>query len=231
MTNSELPREECNNHTRLPLNVVENLDSIEDWDDRRALQNRWTLAEKGWLIAVEWKETASYGLGAFAAQDIVAGTPLRHGRVGRNLVPIRNAADLRNFLGDAENKDVYQARVRYLSDYLFGSQLYDGQGRRIPGTEGNDDRLHCVLIPGFGTNHSATPNIGLVPAAEGGLETGVTMIAYRDIAKGEELCNDYGLCGDAPAFVLEFAEAQAIPMSFVFRGCNDYVGVAATEDL
>ena len=56
-----------------PVSVVEyfqNKSSSQvDWNDRIALQSMWTLKEKGWKVAVKWKETPC-GVGVFADEDI-----------------------------------------------------------------------------------------------------------------------------------------------------------------
>lgn len=40
------------------------------------LQTKWSNADKGWKVAVEWKKTP-FGAGLFAAQDMDAGTTMR----------------------------------------------------------------------------------------------------------------------------------------------------------
>ena len=62
------------------LPILDSLTSIS-WDDRKALQNAWTLQEKGWLFDIEWKET-KFGLGAFASQHVSKSDPIRVGEFG-----------------------------------------------------------------------------------------------------------------------------------------------------
>ena len=69
-----------------PIDVLSQLRQSDiDWDNREALQSRWTPLEKGWRIQVEWKRTP-FGLGAFAAQDVTRGTILRVGNSHRNVI-------------------------------------------------------------------------------------------------------------------------------------------------
>jgi hypothetical protein len=82
-------------------------DETIDWDDRSGLQNKWTLAEKGWEVQVEWKAstTKEQGIGVFAQERIEPGTILRRGRLGYNLVQFHNVDDIEAFVaagnGDA----------------------------------------------------------------------------------------------------------------------------------
>ena len=89
-----------------------------DWDDRIALQKLWSNREKGWKVDVEWKMTP-VGVGLFAAQDIAAGTILRTGIFGCNLKQLSSIDDIENFCQNGSD-DEYDARLRYVADYLWG---------------------------------------------------------------------------------------------------------------
>jgi hypothetical protein len=75
-------------------------DETIEWDDRPGLQNKWTLAEKGWEVQVEWKMTTTkeQGIGVFAQERIEPGTILRRGRLGYNLVQFHNVDDIEAFV-------------------------------------------------------------------------------------------------------------------------------------
>ncbi|KAL3905760.1 MAG: hypothetical protein SGARI_004309 [Bacillariaceae sp.] len=152
------------------------------------------------------------------------------------MIQFASRQDIDDFLtgGSQETKltkddPEYQARVRYLSDYLFGNHQYkDMDGNPIPGA--TDEWIYCILVPGFGTNHREDPNVKIFNLKVLLLEDdkthskedeGVVMVATRDIPKGEEICNSYSHCGPAPQFVQDFAKEHSVPM--VFPGCNDFV--------
>lgn len=75
-------------------------DETIDWDDRQGLQNKWTLAEKGWEVQVEWKATTTkeHGIGVFAQERIEPGAILRRGRLGYNLVQFHTVDDIEAFV-------------------------------------------------------------------------------------------------------------------------------------
>lgn len=105
--------------TRSLTNTVEiATPPVMDWDDRIALQKSWSNSEKGWKVDVEWKMTP-FGVGLFAAQDIVAGTILRTGVIGCNLKELSSIADIEAFC-QSGREDEYDARLRYVADYLWG---------------------------------------------------------------------------------------------------------------
>jgi hypothetical protein len=92
-----------------------------DWDDRIGLQAKWTNEAKGWKVAVEWRQTP-LGAGLFAAQaGIRAGTVLRVGKTGRNLLPFRCIGDIKAFCkgGNDDDTAVYRSRLLYVKDYLW----------------------------------------------------------------------------------------------------------------
>ena len=194
-----------------PIDVLSQLRQSDiDWDNREALQSRWTPHEKGWRIQVEWKRTP-FGLGAFAAQDVTQGTILRVGKSRRNLIIFSSKQDIVAFLGDPDHPQ-YHPKVRYLSDYLFGNFHPETQ-----------EFTYGILVPGFGTNHSDTPNVQTSHIDGDGSNDDqvISMVAVRDIRQGEELRNSYHACGPAPDFVKEFSEQHQV--SLVFPGCNDFV--------
>jgi SET domain len=163
-----------------------------DWDDRIHLQNQWTLVEKGWSVQVAWKCTKEYGVGLFAAEDIAAETVMRRGIFGYNLFPVKNVKDIERFCrGGIEYDDEsttttssdddaeYQARLRYVSDYLWGfdpQTADDARGypssstgssdsrRSSSSTSTTEDWFFGFWIPGNSLNHDSDPNMVYRPS-------------------------------------------------------------------
>lgn len=196
-------------------------DNSDVWDDRLALQARWTLAQKGWKVAVEWKPTP-LGVGLFAAQTVPAGTLLRTGVWGQNLLPFGSLDDVHAFLGP-ESDDAYQARLRYFKDYLWGfypSHCTDAQGYyqgAKPENNTDDPRLFAMWLPGNGLNHAAVPNTVYTSA-----ENGINLVALTDLTAGEELYDDYRRHGaPPPAWLQGFAARHGVTLNFA--NCNDFV--------
>jgi SET domain len=117
------------------------------WSNRLQMQQLFTLAEKGWQVLVEWKQTPSHGMGVFALQTITAGTTLRMGHLQYNLLQFHNVNDIESFCtandtnrnkreNSNDNNGVnqsheYQERLNYVQDYLWGyypSSLTDDRG-------------------------------------------------------------------------------------------------------
>jgi hypothetical protein len=191
-----------------------------DWDDRIQLQSKWSNEEKGWKVAVQWKETP-YGVGLFSAQHINAGTILRKGCFGRNLLRFETANDIEAFLQDVTNSAESQARLRYVSDYLWGFYAHsDERGYPISLCTDRNNQFVGMWIPGNGLNHDVNPNTVYRPKV-GGLEEGIDLIALTDIAAGDELFDDYRRHGSATTWLLEFAKTKNINLNF--EGCNDFV--------
>mmetsp|Transcript_10352 Transcript_10352/g.15900 ORF Transcript_10352/g.15900 Transcript_10352/m.15900 type:complete len:245 (+) Transcript_10352:209-943(+) len=207
-------------------NVLKETDKLE-WDDRIALQQKWTNEEKGWQCAVEWRET-KYGVGLFSAQNIDAGTVIRVGKNGLNLLQFKNANDLERFIERPSSDSCHSseeeaaARLRYLADYLWGfHRQANEEGYCNVESEKQTDRFFGMWIPGNGLNHNTSPNTVYRAAAEGGTDEGINLVALRDISKGEELYDDYIRHGKAPLWLKEFSVKNNISLNF--GDCNDFV--------
>lgn len=199
-----------------------------DWNDRIGLQEKWfTNQEKGWQVQVKWKMTP-FGVGLFANQDIPGGTILRVGTRGHNLVQFCSVEEIEAFChmeGDADrNSDAdYHARLNYVKDYLWGysPSHTDTQGYDLPSSPlGSENRFYGMWIPGNGLNHSPIPNT-VYRTRKGGIETGIVLVALRDISDDEELFDDYRRHGRAPSWLLEFASTKEVSLNFA--ECNDFV--------
>lgn len=207
-------------------NVLKENGGLE-WDDRIALQQKWTNEEKGWQCAVEWRST-QYGVGLFSTQDIDAGTVIRVGKNGSNLLQFRSIDDIETFiqgsssvsLGGSDEESA--ARLRYVADYLWGFNPHaDERGYYDVESENHIDRFFGMWIPGNGLNHNASPNTVYRAAADGGTNEGINLVALCDISKGEELYDDYIRHGKAPSWLKEFAEKYNTSLNF--GDCNDFV--------
>ena len=201
----------------------DNKKTIIRWDDRKALQSTWTNAEKGWQVEVEWKDTP-YGVGLFSAQDIPQGTLLRVGQIGQNLVQFRNVAQMEDFLqanNVPQNSPLYQARLRYVADYLWGFYLKaDQAGYPLDEQQAEDHRFYGMWVPGNGLNHSHEPNTVYRTSPKGIVE-GIDLIALTNVRRGDELFDDYKRHGQAPAWLKEFGLANKVNLNFA--DCNDFV--------
>jgi len=208
-----------------------------DWDDRIALQKKWSNAEKGWQVDVEWLPTAATGgVGLFARQDVPEGTVLRVGVLGVNLLQFRSIRDIRGrFLdiasnaGEDNNSEEYRARVRYVKDYLWGfDPIADERGYPVaaePRSSNEDDeeeeeadrRFLGMWIPGNGLNHSSDPN-----TVYRSTDHGIDLVALEPIKRGEELYDDYRRHGSrAPDWLRDFARNHGVTLNF--QDCNDFV--------
>lgn len=195
-----------------------------EWNDRIALQSMWSLKEKGWKVAVEWKETP-HGIGVFsdATETIAAGTVLRVGKNGRNLLQFKSIDDIRAFCGDSDSGggSDREGRLNYVKDYLWGySTISDERGYAIPGSTEDEDRFFGMWLPGNGLNHHSSPNT-VYRTLPGGTDSGIELVALTDIKQGEELYDDYRRHGVAPAWLREFAQANDVTLNFA--DCNDFV--------
>ena len=208
----------------LPLHMSHVLTEESDlnWDNRIQLQSRFSLAEKGWCVNVEWRQTP-YGVGLFALQEISASTILRKGIFGRNLFQFRSTTDIEEFCRKGKNEDEYDAQLRYVSDYLWGFRSYgmDERGYLMHQGENNhqDDQPHDVMamwVPGNGLNHSPNPSM-VYRTSEGGID----LVALTDIVKDEEILDDYRRHGIAPEWLKTFGAERSLTLNFV--GCNDFV--------
>lgn len=202
-----------------------------DWDDRIGLQGQWSNEAKGWKVNVEWKET-HFGAGLFALEAIPAGTVLRNGQNGRNLIQFRSVSDIEDFCqsDDRDGDSVDRSRLLYVKDYLWGFNTNaDERGYELA-VDSNDeekirtkqanDRFFGMWIPGNGLNHHLEPNT-VYRQAEGGTKVGINLVALRAIAPGEELFDDYRRHGTAPQWLSAFAEKYGVSLNFA--DCNDFV--------
>ena len=202
------------------VNTIETMRGA-DWDDRIALQDRWSNTDKGWRVQVVWKQTP-FGVGLFANEDIEPGTLLREGKNGRNLMQFRSVADIEAFC-NAEGSDAgYRSRVGYVSDYLWGFDPNDNpRGHEVVGQRAPlAPRFFGMWIPGNGLNHRLEPNTVYRPAP-GGTDEGIDLIALTFINKGDELFDDYRRHGKAPAWLVDFARREGVTLNFA--GCNEFV--------
>mmetsp|Transcript_22054 Transcript_22054/g.32586 ORF Transcript_22054/g.32586 Transcript_22054/m.32586 type:complete len:244 (-) Transcript_22054:98-829(-) len=220
--------QKCNSLSshRQIINVLKENSRLE-WDNRLALQEKWTNEEKGWKCAVEWRNT-QYGVGLFSVQNIDAGTVIRVGKNGSNLLQFESIDDIERFIKGYSNDSLdgsdeeSLARLRYVADYLWGFNPHaDERGYYDVESEENIDRFFGMWIPGNGLNHSTSPNTVYRAAAEGGVNEGIDLVALCDISKGEELYDDYVRHGKAPLWLKEFANKYNTGLNF--GDCNDFV--------
>jgi hypothetical protein len=213
-------------------------DASIDWDDRQELQNKWTLAEKGWEVAVEWKITSEHGVGVFAQEKIAPGTILRRGRLGYNLVQFHNVADIEAFVattttggpraGDNDNDSAMEAKKwRYVADYLWGFH-YRTNDDGHPFDENSSLMFIGMWIPGNGLNHHKKPNtIYQVPAVgdddddENSKDDTLHLVAVREIFQGEQLYDDYRRHGKAPMWLQPLIRHRQLQLNF--KDCNNFV--------
>jgi len=222
-----------------PKNILAQIQAggdVSDWNDRMALQNKWSNQDKGWQVDVTWKDTP-FGVGLFAEQDIREGTILRVGTPGYNLVQFRNVEEIEDFChGKAassegvkgkhaqQNTDEeYLARLHYVKDYLWGFSPHqtDAQGYDLASSPPVESgRFFGMWLPGNGLNHNLAPNT-VYRTRKGGIQKGLVLKALRDIRKGDELYDDYRRHGRAPQWLLEFAKLKQVTLNFA--ECNDFV--------
>lgn len=218
------------NNDEVIVRTIDTEDSTFNWDDRIDIQSRWKNDEKGWKVGVEWKQTP-YGAGLFAIQDIGAGTKLRKGRLGLNLVKFGSVAEIDSFCrgrGDSSSSET-EAKLMYVKDYLWGfNPNADERGYDIvdSGTKrlslGHEEaRFFGMWVPGNGLNHNPNPNTVYRAAAPGGIDVGIDLYALIDIRKGDELTDDYRRHGTAPSWLLNFAREGDFTLNFA--ECNDFV--------
>lgn len=201
-----------------------------NWDDRIDIQSRWTNAEKGWKVGVEWKQTP-HGAGLFAKQNIDAGTLLRKGRLGFNLIEFRSVEEIDTFCkgnGNSSSAEV-EAKLNYVKDYLWGfnpnadESGYDilDIGTRMLSPEHEETRFFGMWVPGNGLNHCSNANTVYRAAIPGGTAVGIDLYALTDIKDGDELLDDYRRHGTAPSWLLKFARERGVTLNFA--ECNDFV--------
>lgn len=176
--------------------------------------------EKGWLVGIEWKTAPNHGggMGAFATEDVSAGTLIRRSAFeGGNFIQMSSYEDLAAFcgIGDPKFTDAQRDACKaYLTDYLFRAQPIVGT------TPPDDQRTFGVWLPGCGDN---CVNPGELPNVEDRLiEEGTVMGMYakRDIKKGEPLLSDYDNdYGVPPDWIARFAKDH-LDSKIVFAGMN-----------
>merc|ERR1712039_395829 len=157
------------------------------------------------------------GMGAFAAEDISAGTLIRRSAMqGGNFLRMQSYEDLKEFcrLGDADYTDPERAALKeYTTDYLF---------KAMPafGTDPPDEqRIFGMWFPGCGDN---CVNEGEKPNVEDRMvEEGIIgMYSTRDISKGQPLLSDYDAeFGKPPEWISKFANDH-LDGKTVFAGMN-----------
>ncbi|KAG1653892.1 hypothetical protein FOA52_013775 [Chlamydomonas sp. UWO 241] len=170
-----------------PINCIEGPASV-DWDDRLGLQQRWADIDKGWRVEVEWRAT-EYGVGLFAAQDIAAGTTLRHGRIGLNLLQFSSAAEMVAFCrgGEAKRGAIQPALVAYVADYFYGWDPNEGAeaaaavgAGATAGAGGAAGGAAAAGGGGGGGGAAAAAAAGSAPATAGGACAAATTAATSE---------------------------------------------------
>jgi hypothetical protein len=226
-----------------PISILDrinnsNLDNDERiWSDRIALQNSWTLHEKGWQVSVEWKVSPllndSSGIGVFAKQLIPAGTILRIGILNDNLIQLTSINDIETFCNEY-GPSQYQGRLQYVQDYLWGfypSNMTDENGYPKSNDDisnNTDERFFGMWMPGNGLNHNKIPNTvyrnddTFTTIASSNGKRALYLIALSDIQEGDELFDDYRRHGTTPPLWLKnYAIEKNITLNFA--DCNDFV--------
>ena len=195
-----------------------------DWNDRVGMQYKWTNEKKGWKVDVEWK-LGPFGAGLFARQDIPNGTVLRVGKNGVNLAQFESIEDIESFCGgEEEDREVYNAKLNYVKDYMWGFSASDTDERGYDiDTPDNQkkERFFGMWCPGNGLNHNTNPNTVYRASTNGGIDDGINLVAISDIKAGDELFDDYRRHGSAPDWLLQFAKKYNVTLNFA--ECNDFV--------
>lgn len=201
------------------VNAIETTSTTAvDWDNRIALQQMWKNEEKGWKVEVEWKDTP-FGIGLFAKQDIGAGTTLRRGVTGCNLKQFTSVEEIEAFCQSGVHPNEYDARLRYVSDYLWGFTTQGTNPGGYPPKDQSQDekyRFYGMWIPGNGLNHDAHPNTVYRTSPDG-----IDLVALVDVSSGSELFDDYRRHGQAPQWLLDFGNNYNVSLNF--SECNDFV--------
>eukprot|EP00566_Odontella_aurita_P001106 CAMPEP_0113525292 /NCGR_PEP_ID=MMETSP0015_2-20120614/74_1 /TAXON_ID=2838 /ORGANISM="Odontella" /LENGTH=237 /DNA_ID=CAMNT_0000423429 /DNA_START=292 /DNA_END=1005 /DNA_ORIENTATION=+ /assembly_acc=CAM_ASM_000160 len=226
--------DEVNSHGTIVNTVNWNVDASNsgnnkvDWNDRIGLQRTWSNNEKGWKVQVEWRQTP-YGAGVFALQDIAAGTLMRQGVNGINLIQFLSVDGIETFCKDGTaNSAEYDAKLNYVADYMWGfnpnanERGYDilEAGNRKLSPQHEVARFFGMWVPGNGLNHNLDPNTVYCPA-KGGTGVGIDLVALSDIVEGEELFDDYRRHGSSPVWLLDFGSRYNVTLNFA--ECNDFV--------
>ncbi|KAL3897095.1 MAG: hypothetical protein SGARI_007001 [Bacillariaceae sp.] len=73
-----------------------------------------------------------------------------------------------------------------------------------------------MWIPGNGLNHHTEPNTVYRMS-----DDGIDLMSLKDIAKDEELYDDYRRHGKAPEWLEHWAKQHKVSLNFA--GCNDFV--------
>merc|ERR1712198_489333 len=150
----------------------------------------WSLnnmkEKAGFQVKYEVRNT-SLGKGVFVLEPVKQGTLIWRYKKGENVLCLKGKEET---LAHLENLPSYEDR-RY-----FVQHSYHDRGL-----------LNHILDDGKLVNHSNTPNAG--PGAEP-----LSTYAVRDIEKGEELREDYGLC-EYPAWFLSLCQEYEIDFNYV----------------
>jgi len=184
-----------------------------DWKNRQGLQDTtWTLEEKGWKTAVEWKDTP-FGVGVFSCEESIAkDTVLRKGVLHVNLLQFLSSQDIEDW---CQADEEYWDRLLYAKDYLWGFSYHtDEAGYELGDDSG--DRFFGMWVPGNGLNHSLRPNTVYRATSEG-----IDLVALEDISKGQELTDDYRRHGRSTEWLKAFASEKNVTLNFA--DCNDFV--------
>lgn len=110
----------------------------------------------------------------------------------------------------------YDARLRYVSDYLWGFTTQGTDERGYVDRNEEEKRFYGMWIPGNGLNHSPNPNTVYRTTQDG-----INLVALTDVQAGSELYDDYRRHGRAPEWLLDFARDYQVTLNF--SECNDFV--------
>jgi SET domain len=211
------------------LDILYRNSDVRIWSNRRVLQDQFSLRDKGWHVDVVWNMTPQYGIAVYANQDIARGTVVRTGYLHKNLIPLASVEAIESFCGGPWNSDqtspLYQQRLQYVQDYLWGyypTSSTDERGYPRETEHGAmDARFFGMWIPGNGLNHNNNANTVYRDLPGGPFQQGLQLVALTDIAKGEELFDDYRRHGTAPLWLRRFAQDKNITLNFA--DCNGFV--------
>ena len=114
-------------------------------------ESQWPAHVNGWVAGadgqalVDWDEDQYGGIGVYATEDIAAGSVLREGTFGQNMVRFHDFDDVKAFCMAADGKPDL-VLIKYLSCYMFGVE--------------SDDRAafaNALWVLGCALNHSNDP--------------------------------------------------------------------------
>merc|ERR1711936_84323 len=174
----------------------------ENWNQSEDMQASYSSEFKNFQVPVYWQQSqmltalGASGIGVFSQLPVKAGTVLRKGVLGKNLMRFQCEEDLPRMTNTTK---------KFLGHYGFGciNEL--------------DDEKVWLWVPGCSFNHHGVDN-NVVNVET---EEGVNLVACRDISKGEELLCDYHSYGKAPSWFKDFCDQYDIIGAY--EGMNNFV--------